>query len=152
MFISYNDAEVPIGQLCGDSSIRHWRYVELALNDPWFHVSIAFNRKGKVGHSNLLLATLREFEQLLSDCDDDLWLEQVLVVTPRDINGSERWQMDRLMQLTEAIDQQDSQFVYTYTLDNGSSFVIGECSAPQDTCNIRIVYDHSRDVLGHSTI
>ena len=69
MFITYSEAEVPLGLLAGKSDVRHWRYAELSLPCVWFYVSIGYQRSDTFGQTTLLLTGIREFEELLSDRD-----------------------------------------------------------------------------------
>ncbi|MNP85015.1 hypothetical protein D3C76_1845680 [compost metagenome] len=50
-----------------------------------------------------------------------------MVVSPSDTNGSNGWKMERLSELAEAIDEDNGQIVYIYTLDTGVQYTSG-CS------------------------
>jgi hypothetical protein len=65
---------------------------------------------------------LREFEQLLNDRGDAFWVDDVMVVSPGDVNGSGVWMMERLGTLEEAVNEQTGEFVYIYTLENGKRY------------------------------
>ncbi|MNG32310.1 hypothetical protein D3C84_1182940 [compost metagenome] len=69
---------------------------------------------------------LREFEQLLNDRGDALWVDDVMVVSPGDVNGSGAWMMERLDTLEEAVNEQTGEFVYIYRLENGKRYSEGE--------------------------
>ncbi|EPA99423.1 hypothetical protein PG5_02300 [Pseudomonas sp. G5(2012)] len=65
---------------------------------------------------------LREFEQLLNDRGDALWVDDVMVVSPGDVNGSGAWMMERLATLEEAVNEHTGESVYIYTLENGKRY------------------------------
>lgn len=122
MFVTYAQAEVPLGLMAGRPEIRHWRYAELSINSLWLYVSIRYVRSGHHNQCTLLMPELREFEQLLNDRGDALWVEDVMVVSPGDLNGSGAWIMERLATLEEAVNEQTGAFVYIYILENGKRY------------------------------
>ena len=123
MFVTYSKAEVPIGVLAGHSGVHHWRYAELSFSGVWFYVSIGYVRSNQPGRSTLLLSGLGEFEQLLSDRGPDLWLEEVMIVSPSEINGTDSWKMDRLMTLEEVDEKSSGQLIYIYRIENGCFYI-----------------------------
>lgn len=72
-----------------------------------------------------LLSGIREFEQLLSDRDADMWLEDVMVLTPGSVNGSGHWRMDRLSELSEAAESSTGQLTNIYGLEDGRLVIEG---------------------------
>ena len=146
MFITYSKAEVPLGLLAGKPDVRHWRYTELSVLSLWFYVSIGYQRSGKFGHTTLLLAGMREFEQLLSDRDADMWLEDVMVVIPGSMNGSGHWRMERLSELSEAVDLKSAQLTYVYRLEDGQVVIEGTRIDPASVQSERTIFSISRDI------
>jgi len=146
MFITYNEAEVPLGLLAGKSDVRHWLYAELSLPCVWFYVSIGYQRSAKFGQTTLLIAGIREFEQLLSDRDSDMWLEDVMVVTPGSVNGSGHWRMDRLSELSEAVESNTGQLTYVYKLEDGGLVLEGPTADPASMQSGRIIFSIQRDI------
>ncbi|MGY3305056.1 hypothetical protein ACVK1X_004371 [Pseudomonas sp. PvR086] len=122
MLVTYAQAEVPLGLMAGRPEIRHWRYAELSFNSIWLYVSIGYVRSGPQSQCTLLMPELREFEQLLNDRGDALWVDDVMVVSPGEVNGSGAWMMERLGTLEEAVNEQTGEFVYIYTLENGKRY------------------------------
>jgi hypothetical protein len=151
MFITYSEAEVPLGLLAGKSDVRHWRYAELSLPCVWFYVSIGYQRSEKFGQTTLLLAGIREFEQLLSDRDADMWLEDVMVVTPRSVNGSGHWQMDRLSELNESAESSTGHLTYVYGLENGRLVIEGPTADPAGVQSGRTIFSIQRDITNALT-
>jgi hypothetical protein len=83
---------------------------------------------------------LREFEQLLNDCGDALWIDDVMVVSPGDVNTSGAWMMERLDSLEEAVDEHTTEFIYIYVLENGKRYTEAELKQ-NDTLEVqRIIY------------
>lgn len=119
MLVTYAQAEVPLGLMAGRPEIRHWRYAELSFNSIWLYVSIGYLRSGSQHQCTLLMPELREFEQLLNDCGDALWIDDVMVVSPGDVNGSGAWMKERLDSLEEAVEEKTGEFIYIYVVENG---------------------------------
>ncbi len=141
MLVTYAQAEVPLGLMAGKPDIRHWRYAELSFNSIWLYVSIGYVRLGPPRQCTMLLPELREFEQLLKDCKSEaLWIDDIMVVSPGDVNGSGAWMMDRLNALEEAIDEQTGEFVYIYVLEDGKRYTEAEITQSAKLRVERIIY------------
>ncbi|MDD1141007.1 hypothetical protein M5G22_25890 [Pseudomonas sp. TNT2022 ID233] len=140
MLVTYAQAEVPLGLMAGKSEIRHWRYAELSFASIWLYVSIGYVRSGLQRQCTLLMPELREFEQLLNDCGDALWIDDVMVVSPGDVNDSGAWMMERLVALEEAVDKQTGEFVYIYVLDNGRRYTESELIQSDELQDQRVLY------------
>lgn len=148
MLVTYAQAEVPLGLMANKPEIRHWRYAELSFSSIWLYVSISYVRSGQQRECTLLMPELREFEQLLNDRGDALWIEDVMVVSPGDANGSGAWMMERLDTLIEAINQKNGEFVYIYVLENGKRYTeveLIQCAKLKDE---RIIYQSSHHLTG----
>lgn len=140
MLVTYAQAEVPLGLMAGKSEIRHWRYAELSFSSIWLYVSISYIRSGHQRQSTLLMPELREFEQLLNDCDDALWIDDVMVVSPGDVNGSGAWMMERLSTLEEVINDKTQGYFYVYELENGKRYSEAEVTQCANAEIERIIY------------
>lgn len=140
MLVTYAQAEVPLGLMADKPEIRHWRYAELSFDCIWLYVSIGYSRSGHQRQCTLLMPELREFEQLLNDCGDALWIDDVMVVSPGGVNGSGSWMMERLATLEEAINKQNEEFVYIYVLENGKQYSESEMLQSAKLEIERIIY------------
>jgi hypothetical protein len=140
VLVTYPQAEVPLGLMAGKPEIRHWRYAELSFSSIWLYVSISYIRSGHQRQCTLLMPELREFEQLLNDCGDALWIDDVMVVSPGDVNGSGAWKMERLSALEEAINDRTGEFCYVYELENGERYTEAEVIQSANAEVERIIY------------
>ena len=140
MLVTYAQAEVPLGLMANKPEIRHWRYAELSFNSIWLYVSIGYTRSGHQRQCTLLMPELREFEQLLNDRGDALWIDDVMIVSPGDVNGSGAWMMERLAALVEASNQKNGEFVYIYVLENGKRYTEAEMIQRAKLRDERIIY------------
>ncbi len=140
MLVTYAQAEVPLGLMAVKPGIRHWTYAELSFKSVWLYVSIGYKSSGLQRQCTLLMPELREFEQLLSDCGEELWIDDVMVVSPGDINGSGTWMMERLDALEERTDEHSGEFIYFYVLENGKCYTESELIKSAKFQNQRVIY------------
>lgn len=143
MLVTYAQAEVPLGLMANKPDIRHWRYAELSFDSIWLYVSIGYTRSGHQRQCTLLMPELHEFEQLLNDRGDALWIDDVMIVSPGDVNGSGGWMMERLAALVEATNQKNGEFVYFYVLENGKRYTEAEMIQSAKLRDERIIYQAS---------
>lgn len=140
MLVTYAQAEVPLGLMAGKPEIRHWRYAELSFSSIWLYVSIGYVRSGLQSQCTLFFPELREFEQLINDCGDALWIDDVMVVSPGDVNESGAWMMERLGTLEEAVNEHTGEFVYFYVLENGKRYTEAEMTQNAKLKVERVIY------------
>jgi hypothetical protein len=143
VLVTYAQAEVPLGLMAGKPDVRHWRYAELSFDSIWLYVSIGYARSGPKRQSTLLMPELREFEQLLDDCSDTLWIDDVMAVSPGDLNGSGTWMMERLDTLEEATDEQTGEVAYIYVLESGRRYTEAELIKSDRLQSQRVIYQRS---------
>ncbi|MNF98321.1 hypothetical protein D3C84_811770 [compost metagenome] len=117
MFVTYKQAEIPIGFYLGDENTQHWQYVEQTLHCPWFYVGLARRSGEEIMNSMLLIPSTQAFEQLLEQQGKDIWLKDVQLVTPGYMNGSDFWKMELLLEICEVIDDRDNSYSYVYKLE-----------------------------------
>ena len=117
MFVTYKQAEIPLRINFGDENTQHWQYVEQTLQCPWFYVKLARQSGEEVMISMLLIPSTPAFEQLLGEQGNGLWLKGVQLVTPGYMNGSDCWEMERLLEISEVVDDKDDSCTYVYRLE-----------------------------------
>lgn len=117
MFATYKQAEIPLGTYFGDENTQHWQYVEQTLHCPWFYVKLARQNGEEVMISMLLIPSTPAFEQLLGEQGNDIWLKDVQLVTPGYMNGSDCWEMERLLEISEVVEDREDSCSYRYRLE-----------------------------------
>lgn len=122
MFVTHKQAEIPFGSYFGDGNAQHWQYVEQTLHCPWFYVGLARQSGKETMISMLLIPSVHAFEQLLKEQGKDMWIKEVQLVAPGYLNGSDRWEMRRMLELYEVIGEQGDSCSYVYGLEGGEFF------------------------------
>lgn len=102
MFTTYRSAEVEFSCM-GDprySGTQIWRYVEQELMCPWFYVQVLRPGSTDTDLSMLMLPCAKDIAAMV-DCETPNWcIQQVQIVTPARMNGTDRWQMEPLRRIT----------------------------------------------------
>jgi hypothetical protein len=99
MFVTYKEHKAPLNPF-GDG-ITHWWAAELALQRPWFLVSISQpdsidDDSFRVSRT-MLMSNISDVEALTKlDMASRLQLDSVFIVTPGHFNGTSQWKMEPL--------------------------------------------------------
>jgi hypothetical protein len=145
MLMTHRHAEllVPSGP---DTHIQYWQYVEQSTIWPWFYAElVSVCEEGDVA-TMLMIPNVPVLEQVLAELDGSKRLNQVLVVTPSEINGSDRWQMEPLIELSVARNSQNEPLGYIFQVEDGrayttchplSNFELGPSRPIYSSANIR---------------
>jgi hypothetical protein len=117
---------------------QQWRAVELALNKPWFLATICENlstdeEEAMLCRRTVLFTNVADVEQLAQQRDGLLQVEDVYIVTPERLNGSEKWKMEPLASVWVAEETQaPGQLVEIAETKAGLKYVITLSSTPID--------------------
>lgn len=122
MFMTYRHAELPLGTLFGDTRVQHWQFVEQDVYWPWFYIEFTREVGDDRISSMLMIPSVPALQRLLDEQDDCSWLAQALLVTPGHLNGSQRWLMEPLVEVSVASDEKDNQLGYVYRVEGGRSY------------------------------
>lgn len=121
MLMTHRHAEllVPPGP---DAHIQYWQYVEQSTIWPWFYAElVSVCKEGSVA-TMLMIPNVPVLEQLLAELDGSKRLNQILVVTPSEINGSDRWQMEPLIELSVARNRKNKPLGYIFQVEDGRAY------------------------------
>lgn len=119
MFKTHKSTEVGFYGLFGES--QHWRLVERNLFRPWFCVTLVQDDDGLDLHNTLMPADVQMLVEILNQQGDGLIVTDVLVMMPAWMTQSDRWTLERLVELRSR-DDPDCDPVYFFVLENGSIF------------------------------
>ncbi len=122
MFMTYRHAELPLGKLFGDTRVQHWQFVEQDVYWPWFYIEFIRGEGDDRMSSMLMIPSVPALQRLLDEQDDCSWLAQALLVTPAHLNGSQRWMMEPVEEVSVAVDDKYNQLGYVYKVEGGRSY------------------------------
>jgi hypothetical protein len=121
MLLTHRRAELLIPP-ARDTHIQYWQYVEQSTIWPWFYVELVRAGKEDRVASMLMIPNVPALEQVLAELNGSKWLSQALVVTPSEINGSRRWQMEPLSELRVARSRDHKPLGYIYQVEGGGVY------------------------------
>ncbi|NMZ71230.1 hypothetical protein SAMN05216370_4140 [Pseudomonas peli] len=130
MLMTHKHAEL-LTPLMQDEDIQYWQYVEQSTIWPWFYVEQVRIHDGDRVASMLMIPSVPVLEQILTELNGSKWLTQVLVVTPSDLNGSTRWQMEPLIELSVARSPELKPLGYIFQVEDGRLYT----TCPWSSCD-----------------
>ncbi|HDS1060530.1 TPA: hypothetical protein QDZ50_003893 [Pseudomonas putida] len=87
--------------------LSHWHSISRSLSTHWYHLSVKRLVEGRFIRSEEMLNDEPRLHELLKAQNDEFVVEDVQVVTPGRLNGSERWRMERLTSVSLGFDRND---------------------------------------------
>ena len=78
----------------------HWFKVSRLLPTHWYHVDLKIRNEDRMTSIVQMAGDEASFEQILKECDSEVVLTQVQVVTPAWMNKTDGWRMEKLISLS----------------------------------------------------
>ncbi|WP_444758050.1 hypothetical protein [Pseudomonas sp. A014] len=112
------------------------------LGSSWYHLSVVMGGEGKGHEFELMVNDELKLQQVLQAQDDDVYVKDIQVVTPANMNGCGTWQMEKVAKLAIG-DDQDRDAVCVVTVDSGTVYHDSYRSNLDVTAfaKIRVLYD-----------
>ena len=102
MFRTVPDAEVHVPAGLGSGGGRVWQWMELALNVPYFFVTVLHYVDGEPSYErNLIFGDFRAVIQLAEVPPDGVELIRVNLLSPGYLNGSGSYHLHQLIEIWE---------------------------------------------------
>ena len=101
--------------------LAHWHAVTRMLRKHWFHLSVVMVGQGKGHEFELMVNDELKLQQVLQAQGDEVYVKDIQVVTPANMNGTGAWQMEKVKSLAIG-DDQDGDSVCVLTVDGGSVY------------------------------
>lgn len=101
--------------------LAHWHAVTRMLRKHWFHLSVVMVGQGKGHEFELMVNDELKLQQVLQSQDEEVFVKEIQVVTPANMNGSGAWRMEKVKGLAIG-DDQDGDSVCVVTVDGGSVY------------------------------
>ncbi|MBA1193064.1 hypothetical protein G7007_09350 [Pseudomonas entomophila] len=122
--------------------LAHWHAISRMLRKHWFHLTVVMVGEGKGHEGELMVNDELKLQQVLQSQDDEVYVKEIRVVTPANMNGSGTWQMEKVAKLTIG-DEQDRDAVCVITVEDGAVYHDSYRSNLDVTSltNMRVLYD-----------
>lgn len=142
MFTTQRQALITDFGLFGDTAA--WSFVVHNVHRPWFYVAaVEGDEKDFSIRPMLMLSDEQSLKTLMDECDQDLHIESVLLVTPHHMNQSGRWLMEPLS-MVERHDTPDG-VVIIYQVAGGKVYSYGNSKAkPNSESRRTVIFDGSK--------
>ena len=101
--------------------LAHWHAVTRMLRKHWFHLSVVMVGEGKGHEFELMVNDELKLQQVLQAQSDEVFVKQIQVVTPSNMNGSDAWRMEKVKTLSIG-DDNDGDAVCVVTVEGGSVY------------------------------
>ncbi|MBH3382832.1 hypothetical protein I5S53_02415 [Pseudomonas juntendi] len=122
--------------------LAHWHAVTRMLRKHWFHLSVVMVGEGKGHEFELMVNDELKLQQVLQAQDDEVYVKDIQVVTPANMNGSGAWQMEKVSKLAIG-DDQDRDAVCVVMVSGGAVYHDSYRSNLDvaSLTNMRVLYD-----------
>ncbi|MDP1740978.1 hypothetical protein [Polaromonas sp.] len=144
MFVTYKEHKAPLNPF-GDG-LAHWRAAELALQRPWFLVSLtqpeSIDDDSSRVSRTMLVSNITDVEGLAQmEENGGLQLDSVFIVTPGPFNGTSQWKMEPLRAVWSAEEpSQIGQLADLYETAEGATYADSLLATPLKSFHKRVLY------------
>jgi len=144
MFVTYKEHKAPFNPF--GEGLTHWRAAELALQRPWFLVSVSqpdSNDKDSFRASRtMLVSSITDVEGLAqTEVPNHLQLDSVFIVTPGHFNGTNQWKMEPLRAVWKAEEpSQLGQLADIYETAEGLTYADSMLATPVKRLRKKILH------------
>lgn len=120
-----------------------WSEVEHDIHRPWFYVCAIEAVEGDFQLRRMMLISQERSLQALLQAKTPGWkVESVLVMTPSHINGTNRWQLEGLDQITLHWDPVSGS-TFTYKIEGGHTYTTDHLEPVQSGLTSELIFDKS---------
>ena len=144
MFVTYKEHRGPLNPF-GDG-LTHWRAAELALQRPWFLVSISQpdsidDDSFRVSRT-MLVSNIADVEGLAQmEVTTQLQLDSVFIVTPGHFNGTSQWKMEPLRAIWRAEEPSEvGQLADIYETAEGVTYADSMLATPVKRLHKKVLH------------
>ncbi|MEQ7922484.1 hypothetical protein ABQX22_25045 [Xanthomonas sp. WHRI 1810A] len=108
MYVTRQEAYVDLSEIGADG--LYWSYVEHSLHTPWFYITLSRHSDG--GVTRTMLETMDPYilAKVICSPAPGLSVSGVMLVTPAYVNGTETWQMEKLLEYTQCHFEEHGSF------------------------------------------
>jgi hypothetical protein len=124
MFRTTSADRHPIKSAIAGHGCDVWTRATLTLDIPWYCLSYSSTSEATIGLSGTeLLSKPDQIAEFLSDTDANIRIDQLLLVSPPRLNGTQQWLMEPLAEVWQGRLGNSFFNVPVYVLQNGRRYV-----------------------------
>lgn len=148
MFTTYRSSEIQLPDL-GDSQYgdtQIWPYIEQELMYPWFYLSVV--RVGAVEQDTcmLMIQHAQDVVSLVRRETSRIRVEQVQIVTPGHMNGTDRWLMEPVKKISVLESPSLGGPCEAFEVDGGNCYALSGSGVLENATLIQVIFDAATDL------
>jgi hypothetical protein len=116
----------------GPDGIQFWAHIEHEILWPWYYLQVVQDFGSELMRTMVMVSTPSELAGVVSARTATVWLEAAYIATPGDINGTDAWKLEPLLQAVMYRDEQGALAGVTYTVVSTKVYAVGEPSDERD--------------------
>lgn len=140
MFLVYDQRFCDLG-VPGETidNARHYSGVEYVVENPWFHITFRLGSKDGYGSRKLMVRHLNDVVRPELFGQPKAQVEQIMLVSPGWVNGSDQWSMDSLRELAVGLHPTKKTQSFIYRLADGRE-ISDYDGDPADLLDVKILF------------
>ncbi|ROZ80236.1 hypothetical protein EF096_18900 [Pseudomonas neustonica] len=149
MFVTYRTTENKKASRI-NPNLQVWPVVELVIQKAI--CLITFQARGKGDDDRLTRSMLvgdpSEFETVLRGQDEDLFVHSIHLLTPAEMNGTESWKVERLLNVSHVSwdENGEKEYGFSYEVEGFYCYQDVPREFMESTKVERLIYHESRDI------
>lgn len=148
MFTTYRSSEIQLPDLSnpqyGDTQI--WPYVEQELMYPWFYLNVLRIGSAESDTCMLLIPHARDVASLVRRETSRMRVEQVQIVTPAHVNGTDRWLMEPVNKISVLESPSLGGPCEAYEVHGGNCYSPSGFGVLENATLIEVIFDAATDL------
>lgn len=148
MFTTYRSSEVQLPDLgnpqYGETQI--WPYVEQELMYPWFYLSVVRVGALEPDTCMLMIQHARDVVSLVRRESSRMTIEQVQIVTPGHMNGTNRWLMEPVQKISILESPSLGGPCEVFEVDGGNRYTLSGFGVLENATLIQVIFDAATDL------
>lgn len=121
MFKTHESMGVPLMKIFS-SKHSYWTMIERDAKTSWFYVTMRFRVEGILVNRIFMPDTVQLLLQLLEGDSEELFVQEIQIVTPAKVNQRGRWLMEPLSKVELALGGDDDE-IFIYTTEDGRVYI-----------------------------
>ncbi len=148
MFTTYRRSEIQLPDLgnpqCGGTQI--WPYVEQELIYPWFYLNVVRVGATESDTCMLMIQHARDVVSLVRRETSRMRVEEVQIVTPAHVNGTDRWLMEPVKKISVLESPSLGGPCEAFEVDGGNCYSLSGSGVLENATLIQVIFDAATDL------
>jgi hypothetical protein len=122
VFETFPQAEIRVPPGILGLGVKCWHCVLRSTAEPWFHVTYDVLRDGESWAHVMLCDRVEQLTEFCRPSPDGICVQEVQLISPSWLNGTDRWKMERLAELWQCSDRTQVGRANIFVMEDGSRY------------------------------